>query len=49
MKTKLFILIFVLLMCIACNEAKEPTVKILCNDSILIGKYKTNFNIKNIF
>jgi len=43
MKTKLFILIFVLLMCIACNEAKEPTVKILCNDSILIGKYKTEY------
>lgn len=45
MKTKLFILIFVLLMCIACNEAKDSTIKFLCNDSILTGKYKTEYII----
>ena len=40
-------IIFSLLLCLflSCNEAKESTVKFLCNDSILTGKYKTEYII----
>jgi len=40
-------IIFSLLLCLflSCNGAKESTVKFLCNDSILTGKYKTEYII----
>jgi hypothetical protein len=32
-------------MLISCNETKDQTIKILGNDSTLIGKYKTEYII----
>lgn len=45
MKNRIFVLLFTFFMLISCNEAKELNVKILGEDSILIGKYKTEYII----
>ena len=45
MRNRIFVLLFVFFMLISCNEAKESNIKILGEDSILIGKYKTEYII----
>lgn len=45
MKNRIFVLFFVFFMLISCNEAKESDIKILGNESTLIGKYKTEYII----
>ena len=43
MKNKIFVFIFMIFMLISCNAAKESNIRILGEDSILIGKYKTEY------
>ena len=45
MKNKIFVFIFMIFMLISCNAAKESNIKILGEDSTLIGKYKTEYII----
>ena len=45
MKNKIFVFIFMIFMLISCNAAKESNIKIFGEDSILIGKYKTEYII----
>lgn len=43
MKSKIFYLIFSMFLLISCNAARESNIRILGEDSILIGKYKTEY------
>ena len=45
MKNRIFVLLFTFFMLISCNAAKESNIKILGEDSTLIGKYKTEYII----
>ena len=45
MRNRIFVLLFAFFMLISCNEAKESNIRILGNDSNLIGKYKTEYII----
>ena len=45
MRNRIFVLFFVFFMLISCNKTKDQTIKILGNDSTLIGKYKTEYII----
>ena len=44
LKTKIFILIFFLFMCVSCNDKKDSAnIKILGSSLTITGKYKTEY------